>query len=129
MRLTTLFLSAALAAGASTPALPGPGATSVPAGPYHLELHVKGSTLTLNVWNAAEQPVNAVEVQASALVHASARDAAVRFAPLGETLHGQAPFAIDANASVTVTFSVLDGPSLRAEFPPEAIRNSVRHRH
>lgn len=86
------------------------------AGNFHVELVVKERDVTPYFWNRYEQPVDGVAVRAAALIRSGGAEATVDFVPVGESLQGHAPFRIGKDASVSVIFSVLNGPSQQADF-------------
>lgn len=99
------------------------------AGDFHVELYVEGRDLTLYIWDPGERPIDGAAVTATALVRAPRGEAAVDFIPIGERLHGHAPFAIGEGATVSVTFSVRGGPDNQADFSPVGGRDHKHHTH
>lgn len=124
-----LRISGVLIALASGCAAHDFGAHTAQAGEFRVELFVEGRDLTLYIWDPGERPIDGVAVTATALVRAPRGEAAVDFIPIGERLHGHAPFAIGEGATVSVTFSVRGGPDNQADFSPVGGRDHKHHTH
>lgn len=105
------------------------GGHEVEAGSFHVELLVKDKDLTLWVRDQADKPIDAKSVKASANVLSGKDRATVVLAPSGDNLKGQAPFSVQKNAKVVVTFSVAGAKSEQARFSLGQKQEHKGHRH
>lgn len=121
----------ALALAATGPAIAADkhGGHEVEAGKFHVELLVKDKDLTLWVRDQADKPVDAKSVKASANVLSGKDKANVDLAPAGDSLKGQAPFSVQKNAKVVVTFSVAGAKTEQARISLGQKQKHKGHKH
>ena len=106
------------------------GGQEVEAGKFHLELVVKDKDLSLYVRDTSDKPIDPKSVKASANVLSGKDKAAVELRPSGSAmLAGTAPFGIQKDAKVVVTFSVAGGKSEQARFSMGAKTDHKGHKH
>ena len=95
MKLSTLILAAALlaapAALADGPKVGPNGGPRADAGPYHVEVVLKGNDVVLYVTDAADKPVDVAGAKGEATILANRQTQKVALEPAGgNTLKGQA---------------------------------------
>lgn len=122
----------ALIVGLSLGAAPGLGADKhdhgkrgpnggevVDAGPYHLELVVKGQELSLYVQDNKHGKVAVKEAKATATVMSSGSKATVTLAPTGDNvLTGAGKFEAKEDLRVLVSLALPGRPAQQARFTP-----------
>lgn len=84
----------------------------------HIELLVKDKSLTFNVYDEANKPLPTMGFTGSVLVTAGGAKEALKLAPVGEALKGDAKQPVPADAVVTVTIKTAAGKSGQAVFKP-----------
>jgi len=96
VKLPTLLLAAALFAAPAMAFADGPkigpnGGARADAGPYHVEVVLKGNDVVLYVTDAADKPVDVAGAKAEATILANKQTQKVALEPAGgNTLKGQA---------------------------------------
>ena len=109
-----LPLSAALAHEARGPN----GGTVKDAGPYHMELVVKGADLSVFLTDAKDQPVNVAGATGTAIVLADRKQQSVALHPGGNGLHGHGDFAGAKDLQVVVSMTLPGSKAIQAKFAP-----------
>ena len=105
------------------------GGHEVEVGKFHVELVVKDKDLALYVRDEADKAIDAKSVKATANVLSGKDKATVELAPSGDGLKGQAPFSVQKNAKVVVTFSVAGAKSQQARFSLGQKQDHKGHKH
>ena len=117
--------------GLASPAWSGDkhGGLEVEVGKFHVELVVKEKALSLYVRDASDKPVDAKSVSASANVLSGKDKATITLTAAGDSLKGEAPFAVAKDAKVVVTFSVAGGKKEQARFSLGQKQDHKGHKH
>ena len=110
--VAALPMSAALAHEAKGPN----GGTMKDAGPYHMELVVKGADLSVFVTDAKDQPVNVAGATGNAIVLADKKQHSVPLHAAGHALHGHGGFAPTKNMQVVVSVTLPGSKPVQAKF-------------
>lgn len=98
---------------------PGPnGGIMVDAGSYHAELVADGTdTVTLFLFDAADQPVDSAGFKANAILVVNAKPERFPLEPAGgQKLVGKAPGSVEAGAKGAVQLTAPDGSTAQAKF-------------
>ena len=83
----------------------------------HAELIRSGSTLTVNILNESNKPVNSKGFSGSALIVTGTDRETVTLTPSGDSaLKGEAKKPIAPNAAVTIVLKTTSGKSGQAKF-------------
>lgn len=115
MKLTRLFLAAALIAAPAAAVADGPkigpnGGQRVDAGPFHAELVVKGNDVALYVTDAADKPVDVAGAKADATILVNRQTQKVALAPAGgNVLKGRADLSQAHDSIRVVTALTMPG--------------------
>ncbi len=106
------------------------GGVAVEAGTYHVELVVKGKSLTFYVNGHDDKPVGVKDAKATANVF-SGKDKGnvVLTAAEGNTMKGEAPFTIGSDAKIVVSFTLADKKTEQARFSLGAKPDHKDHKH
>ena len=129
MKMVAALLSLGLFASVSAFAADKHGGHEVEVGKYHVELVVKDRDITVHVRDQGDKPLDATKIKASANVLSGKDKATVELMPSGESLKGQAPFAVAKDAKVVVTFAVGDSKKEQARFSLGAKQDHKGHKH
>ena len=106
------------------------GGHEVEVGKYHIELVVKERDLSLYVRDKGDKAVDSKSIKATANVMSGKDKASVELKPTGtDALTAQAPFSIQKDAKVVVTFSVAGEKSEQARFSLGQKQDHKGHKH
>lgn len=120
-RLTAALAFAFLVPGLALAHAPrtGPnGGVMVDAGNYHAELLADGSeTVTLFLYDAADQPIESAGFKANAILVVGAKPARFPLEPAGgQKLTGKSPGPVENGAKGAVQLTAPDGSTAQAKF-------------
>ena len=123
--------AAARAADKHDHAKRGPnGGELVDAGPYHLELVVKGQELALYVLDSKNAKVAVDGAKATATVMSGSTKATVPMLPAGENvLRGSGKFEPREDMKVLVSLTISGKPAQQARFTPLHREGDKGHKH
>ena len=106
------------------------GGHEVEVGKYHIELVVKDRDLSLYVRDRGDKAIDPKSIKATANVMSGKEKISVELKPAGaDTLTAQAPFSIQKDAKVVVTFSVAGAKSEQARFSLGQKQEHKGHKH
>lgn len=129
MKAAAILLATALLMPVVATAADKHGGHEVQVGKYHVELVVQDRDITVHVRDDADKPLDAKNIKASANVLSGKEKATVELTPAGQSLKGQAPFAVAKDAKVIVTFAVGGGKNEQARFSLGAKQDHKGHKH
>ena len=121
MNLKTLVMAASLlaapAALAHAPKVGDNGGPQVDAGPYHLELVMKGTALEVFLVDHTGKHVTTDGFKGSAILLVDGKPQRIPLAPAGDNrLSGTAPTALPAEPKGTVQITTSNGSSVQGRF-------------
>ena len=118
-----------LVPGLATAAADRHGGHEVQVGKHHVELVVQERNITVQVRDAADKPLDAKSIKASANVLSGKDKATVELTPAGQSVKGQAPFAVAKDDKVIVTYAVGDGKKEQARLSLAKKQDHKSHKH
>jgi len=109
---------------------PKRGGVAEESGPHHLELVVKGKSVTLYVDDHAGKALDVSKMKARASIFSGKDKGAVELAPDGAgTLRGEAAFMVAASAKVVVSIIPAGGKAEQVRFQLGAKPEHKGHKH
>jgi hypothetical protein len=106
------------------------GGVAVEAGTYHVELVAKDKSLTFYVNGHDDKPLDAKGIKATANVFSGKEKANVALIPSGgNSMKGDTPFAIGADAKIVVSFTVPGKKPEQARFSLGTKQDHKGHKH
>lgn len=126
----TLFSFPSLAAEKHDDAHAKNGGVAVEAGTYHVELVAKDKSLTIYVNGHDDKPVEVKGAKATANVFSGKDKGNIVLTSAGSnTMKGETPFAIAADAKIVVSFTLPGKKTEQARFSLGAKQEHKGHKH